>query len=172
MLWKSTMKTASKVLCFVAALIIILLFVWHVTFDNVAVHRNISLAPEVVNKNFRLNYTGSYSMGIEVERKFPHAVLQCLIGIRGPELLDPAVCGYTPAVLKYSWELRCAGRIVQTGTSDKIVGGRYTTDTMEAMFAYFEGKRGDHCQLALSFIQDGSKLSVANPELHIYTELF
>jgi hypothetical protein len=172
MFGKPIMKAASVIVCLVVALIIIVPFAWHVTFDNVAVHRNISLTPGIVNQDFRLNYTGSYSMGIEVERKFPHAVLQCLLGIRGAELLDPAVCKYTPAVLKYSWELSCNGRTVQIGSSDRIVGGGYTTDTIEAEFGSFAGKRGDHCHLALSFLADGSKLSVAKPKLYIHTELF
>jgi hypothetical protein len=164
-------KTANAILRLPAIVILALLILWHFVFDNVAVYRSISLAPGTVNQRFRLNYSGDYRMGIEVERKFRHPVLQCLLGITGTELLDSSVCKDNPAVLKYSWQLTCDGSLIRTGSSDHIDGGAYTTDTMEAQFGTFEGKRGDHCHLALTFLGDASKLSVANPKLRIYIEL-
>lgn len=94
------------------------------------------------------------------------------MGITGPELMNPAACKENPSVLQYTWSLSCNGSTVRTGSSDKIDGGAYTTDTMEAEFASFHGKRGDHCELTLLFLRDGRKLAVANPKLHIYIELF
>lgn len=164
-------KTASVVLGVVAVVILAAPVLWHFVFNNVAVYRNISLVPGTVNQNFRINYSGDYRMGVEVERRFPHPVLQCLLGITGAELLDPSACKDNPTVLKYSWQLTCDGRLIRTGSSDHIDGGAYTSDTMEVEFGNFEGKRGDHCHLALTFLGDASKLSVAKPKLHIYIEL-
>jgi hypothetical protein len=171
-------KTAKRLIYVLIALSVVLLgsfslvpFLRHVTLDNVAVYRGISLAPGTVKQSFRPNYSGYYSMGIEVERKFPHEVLQCLMGITGPELLDPATCKENPAALQYAWSLTCNGRLVQVGSSDKIVGRAYTRDTMEAEFGSFPGRRGDRCQLTLRFLRDGRKLAVADPKLHIYIEL-
>ncbi|MGH9687902.1 MAG: hypothetical protein ACRD5K_12510 [Candidatus Acidiferrales bacterium] len=167
-------RTTKSLICIPIAVIVLLLgvpFLWHATLDNVALYRGISLAPGTVKQSFRLNYSGSYSMGIEVERKFPHAVLQCLVGISGPELLDPGTCKNNPAVLRYTWSLTCDGRLVQVGSSDKIIGGGYTKDTMEAVFGFFDGRRGDRCQLTLRFLQDGRELAVAKPKLKVYIEL-
>jgi hypothetical protein len=167
-------RTAKGLIYILVAVTVVLLgvaFLWHVTLNNVAVYRGISLARGTVKQSFRLNYTGPYSMGIEVQRKFPHALLQCLMGIKGPELLDPATCKENPAVLRYVWSLTCNGRAVQVGSSDKIVGGAYTRETMEAEFGSFDGRRGDRCQLTLRFLRDGRKLAAANPKLKVYIEL-
>jgi hypothetical protein len=110
-------------------------------------------------------------MGIEVRRKFPHPVLQCLLGIKGSELEDSTLCKDNPPVLKYSWMVSCDSGLAQAGTSDKIIGGVYANEAIEVQFGDFAGRRGDHCSLTLNFREDGRKLSGADPRLRIMTEL-
>jgi hypothetical protein len=172
-LWLPAIKKA-VVVVFYALLLCLVLFlvIWHFVLNNEAVYRSISLAPGIVKQDFRLNYSGYYSMGIQVERKFPHRTLQCLLGIS--DFTPKDGCKDTPAVLQYSWTLSCnGGRMTQSGSSEKIIGGAYTKDTMEAEFGGFQGKWGERCRLEMNFFQDArGTLSGANPKLHIYTELF
>jgi len=104
-------------------------------------------------------------MEIEVERKLPHETLQCLLGIR--DYVPEGQCKDIAPVLQFSWKLARDGQTIQTGSSDKIVGGSYTNDSIASEFASFQGKRGQQYTLDLDFLQDGSKLSVANPKLRI-----
>ena len=64
------------------------------------------------------------------------------------------------------------GQTVQSGSSAKIVGGDYANDTVASEFASFDGRRGQQYTLDMDFLQDGSKLSVANPKLRIGVDGF
>jgi hypothetical protein len=145
------------------------LYVWRSHLETTAVHRSISLTPGKVQQDFRLNYSVYYRMGIEAERKLPHETLRCLLGIHD-FFQHKAACKDIPAALKYSWRLSCDGAPIKEGSSEKIDGGAYTNDTIEAEFGSFNGKRGEMCRLELELLQDGSRLSVTNPKLHIYAD--
>ena len=105
-------------------------------------------------------------MEIEVERKFPHETLQCLLGLRD-DIHQEGQCSDMDPVLNFTWKLSSDGQNIQTGSSAKIVGGSYTDATVASEFATFEGKRGKQYTLDMDFLQDGSKLSVANTKLRI-----
>jgi hypothetical protein len=154
----------------IAGLLVAPLFLWYFVLNNVAVYRNISLAPgTVIVQNFHLNYSGYYRMGIQVERKFPHRELQCLLGIN--DWLGPKDC--KDISLRYSWALSCdGGKMTRSGSSEKLdVGGAYARDWMETQFGGFEGKRWERCELKINFLGGGEGLSGASPKLRIYTEL-
>jgi hypothetical protein len=171
--WLPAIRKAVSVIFYAMLLCFLLILVlWHFVLNNEAVYHRISLARGTVRQDFRLNYSGYYRMGIEVERKFPHRTLQCLLGVN--DFMPKDGCKDTPAVLKYFWTLSCeGGRMTESGSSEKIIGGAYTKDTMEVEFGGFQGKWGERCRLAVNFLQDANgTLSVANPKLHIYTELF
>lgn len=140
--------------------------IWHATIRFVPVYKTISLAPGHLRQPFSLNFSSDYVMEIEVERKLPHETLQCLLGVE--DSYTPAgQCKDIPPALDFSWTLILNGQTVLTGSSAKIVGGSYTDATVASEFASFEGKRGQQYTLDMDFLQDGSKLSVANPKLRI-----
>jgi len=144
----------------------ITLSVWHATIHFVPVYRTIALAPGHLRQPFTLNFSGFYVMEIEVERKLPHETLQCLLGVE--DSYTPAgQCRDIPPVLNFSWKLTRDGQTILTGSSAKIVGGAYSDATVASELASFEGKRGQRYTLDMDFLQDGSKLSVANPKLRI-----
>src|SRR6266581_2446344 len=89
-----------------------------------------------------------------------------LLGLQN-SYLQAGQCKDIAPVLNFSWKLTRDGQVVQTGSSAKIVGGSYTDLTVASEFASFEGKRGQQYTLDMDFLQDGSKLSVANPKLRI-----
>jgi hypothetical protein len=75
--------------------------------------------------------------------------------------------------LRYSWDLSCdGGKVKYSGTSDKIIGGAYAGDWMEAQFGGFEAKHWERCQLKINFVDASPLLSSTKPKLNIYTELF
>lgn len=101
-------------------------------------------------------------MEIEVEGKFQHETLQCLLGVED---------SYTPAgsartslqFLNFSWKPTRDGQTILTGSSAKIVGEGYSDATVASEVASFVGKPGQQHTLDIDFLHDGSKLSVANP---------
>jgi len=160
----------TKIGVWVAAIFVVSLLLWYFVLNNVAVYRAIALAPgTTATQNFWVNYSGFYRFGIQAERKFPHRVLQCLLGVN--DWLGVKDCDETR--LKYSWTLSCdGGRAKYSGTSDKILGGAYATEWMETQFGGFEAKRWERCQLKINFIDASPLLSQTNPKLNVYIELF
>jgi hypothetical protein len=130
------------------------------------VYEPISLGVGHIHQDFTTGLGVSYVMGIQVDRKLPFEELQCLMGLRGQSSGKDA-CHGIPAVLDYSWALGCNGRVIRTGSSGKLEGGAYTDETMEAIFGWLDGKRGQECYLDLDFHRDGSGLAKANPRLHV-----
>jgi len=144
----------------------IVFFVWYAHIKTVPVDKPISLSVGHIREPFSLNFTSSdYRMGIEVERKLPHETLQCLLGIK--DYVPEGQCKSIPPVLHFNWTLTQNGRILESGSSDSILGGAYTDATVENQFGSFDGKRGQRYVLDLNILQDGSALSVAKPKLVI-----
>lgn len=159
-----------SVAAILAALFLWRFVLWRFVLNNVAVYGSISLTPgTTVTQDFWANYAGFYTLEIEAQRKFPHAELQCLLGIN--DWLGVKNC--TETRLKYSWALSCdAGKAQYSGTSEKILGGAYATDWIATEFGGFQAKRWERCQLKINFIDASPLLSQTNPRLRIYTELF
>jgi hypothetical protein len=165
MLLPATRKTGSVVFYALLICVFLCLSLWYFVFNTEAVYHSISLAPGTVTQDFRLHYSGYYRMGIHVERKFPHRELQCLLGIN--DWLGPKDCKDAP--LRYSWTLSCGGgRMTKAGSSEKIDGGAYGNNWMETQFGSFDGRRGERCQLKLTFLEGSKLLSDASPKLHVY----
>ena len=143
----------------------ITLSIWKATIHFVPVYEPIALTPGHLQQPFTLNFSGFYVMEIEAERKLPHETLQCLLGLQ--DEVHDGHCRDIASVLQFSWKLTSNGHTIQTGSSAKIIGGSYTDDTVASEFASFKGRRGQQYTLDMDFLQDGSKLSVANPKLRI-----
>jgi hypothetical protein len=110
-------------------------------------------------------------MEIEAERKLPYETLQCLLGVED-SYTPVGQCKDIPPALNFSWRLTRDGQTVSSGSSAKIVGGAYSDATIATEFASFEGKRGEQYTLDMDFPQDGSKLSITHPKLHIGVDAF
>jgi len=165
-----TQSQRTKVVLLLAAIFVVLLFLWYFVLNNVAVNRSISLAPgATVTQDFWVNYSGFYRLGIVAERKYPHEELQCLLGIN--DAYGVKDCAETR--LKYSWILSCSGaKETYSGTSDKIFGGAYATDWIETEFGGFQAKHWERCRLKITFVNGSPLLAEANPKLRVFTELF
>ncbi|HXM09916.1 MAG TPA: hypothetical protein VN946_08235 [Terriglobales bacterium] len=119
--------------------------------------------------NFWVNYSGFYRLGIVADKTLAHYDLKCLLGIN--DAYGVKECNEKR--LKYSWSLSCdGGKAKYSGTSDKILGGAYARDFMEAEFGGFEAKHWERCQLKVNFVDGSPLLAGADPKLHVYTELF
>lgn len=141
--------------------------IWNATIKTVPVEKPISLSVGHVRESFPVNFTADYLMGIEVERKLPHGILQCLLGLDVRDYVPQGQCKNIPSVLRFNWTLAEDGRTVKSGSSDSIIGGGYTDAWVENEFGWFDGRRGRHYTLDLNILHDGSALSVANPKLRI-----
>jgi len=154
--------------------------IWRATLNTVPVKKPISLAVGHLRESFTVNFTGLYTMRIEVERKLPHATIQCLLGIS--DYVPEGQCNNIAPVLKLTWALTHDGQAVKTwttrmytpnglteriGSSSEHVAAAYTNDTVAAEFAYFEARRGERYTLNMDILEDGSALSVTNPKLRI-----
>ncbi|MGA9393309.1 MAG: hypothetical protein WBV69_22965 [Candidatus Sulfotelmatobacter sp.] len=143
----------------------VLFAIWRSTLNTVPVEKPISLSVGHTRETFAVNFTGTYRLEIEAERKLPHATLQCLLGIR--DYIPEGQCKNIPPVLRFDWVLTEDGKTVKAGSSDSSVGGVFTDATVANQFAWLDGKRGHHYTIDLSVLQDGSELSIANPKLRI-----
>jgi hypothetical protein len=141
------------------------LSIWRATLNDVPVHRPISLSVGHVRQPFKVNFTGTYTMRVEVERKLPHRTIQCLMGIR--DYVPKGECRNIAPVLNFNWTLTQDGRTLESGSSTSATSGAYTNDSVAEQFAWFQGKRGGHYVLDMDILEDGSALSVANPNLRI-----
>jgi hypothetical protein len=141
------------------------LSIWRATLNTVPVYKPVSLSVGHLRQSFKVNFSGTYTMRIEVERKLPHRTIQCLMGIR--DYVPEGECRNITPVLNFTWTLTQDGRTLKSGSSTSATGGAYTNDTVADQFAGFEGKRGQHYTLDMDILEDGSTLSVANPKLRI-----
>jgi len=141
------------------------LSIWHATLNTIPVYKPVPLSVGHIRQSFRVNFSGTYTMRIEVERKLPHRTIQCLMGIR--DYVPEGECKNITPVLNFTWTLAQDGRTLESGSSASATGGAYTTDTVADQFAWFEGKRGHSYILDMDILEDGSALSVANPKLRV-----
>ena len=144
---------------------LLVLGVWRATLNTVPVSKPVSLSVGHVSQPFTVNFTGSYTIRIEAERKLPHETLQCLLGIR--DYVPEGQCKNIAPALNISWTLLQDGQTIKTGSSGTAVGGAYTNDTVANELGWFDGKRGHHYVLDMDVLADGSALSVAKPKLRI-----
>jgi hypothetical protein len=144
---------------------LLVLGIWRATLDTVPVSRPVSLSVGHVRQPFTVNFTGSYTIRIEAERKLPHETLQCLLGIR--DYVPEEQCKNIAPALNITWTLLQDGQTIKTGSSATAVGGAYGNYTVANQLAWFDGKRGHHYVLDMDVLADGSALSVAKPKLRI-----
>lgn len=124
------------------------------------VDQPIPLKPGQVHKDFNVHVRTDYKMEIEVDRKFPHHQLQCMIGL-APYGQDSSACDGIPVVLDYSWVLNCDGHS-KSGSSDKNEGGDYGGTTMAVIFGWLDGVHSRECTLDLDMLRNATQLAVAN----------
>ncbi len=144
-----------------------ILSLWRATLNTVPVLKPISLSVGHIRQPFTVNFTGTYTVRIEVERKLPFETLQCLMGVGVRERLPEGQCKNIPAVLSASWTLTDSGQIIKAGTSATADGGAYANDSIADELGWFEGKRGHHYVLDMDILQDGSALTITNPKLRV-----
>ena len=100
---------------------LLVLGVWRATLNTVPVSKPVSLSVGHVSQPFTVNFTGSYTIRIEAERKLPHETLQCLLGIR--DYVPEGQCKNIAPALNISWTLLQDGQTIKTGSSGTAVGG-------------------------------------------------
>jgi hypothetical protein len=122
-------------------------------------------AGEVKTPEFRIYESQFYNIGIEVKRRLPLEVLNCMLGIStGP--LDPTNCGKRP-LLQADWRLWSNGEIVGQGSSESHRGGGWGNDNVECVFGNFRGERGKKYVLVVNFEGDGASLAITDPHLKV-----
>ena len=146
---------------------VLILSLWRATLNTIPVLKPISLSVGQITQPFMVNFTGTYTVRIEAERKLPFETLQCLLGLGVQERLPEGQCNNIPAVLNASWTLTESGQIIKAGTSATADGGAYANDSIANELGWFEGKRGHHYVLEMNILQDGSALAVTNPKLRV-----
>lgn len=146
---------------------VLILSLWRATLNTIPVLTPISLSGGHIAKSFTINFTGTYTVRIEVERKLPFDTLQCLLGVGAQEALPEGQCKNIPTALNASWTVTENGQIIKAGASATADGGVYANDSIANELGWFEGKRGHHYVLDMNILQDGSALAVTNPKLRV-----
>src|SRR5579864_210627 len=82
---------------------LLVLGIWRATLDTVPVSKPVSLSVGHVRQPFTINFTGSYTIRIEAERKLPHETLQCLLGIH--DYVPEGQCKNIAPALNITWTL-------------------------------------------------------------------
>jgi len=144
---------------------LLVLGIWRATLNTVPVSKPVSLTVGKLRQPFTVNFSGSYTIRIEAERKLPHETLQCFLGIR--DYVPEGQCKNIAPALNITWTLTQDCQTIKTGSSATAVGGAYTNNTVANQFGWFDGKRGDNYVLEIDILKDGSALSIANPKLKV-----
>jgi len=118
---------------------------------------------------FTPNVTGHYSLQIEVPRKFPDAVANCLLGVSGARMMDnyPDGCGRTRSVVLVAWMLRGNGNIIVRSATTQRCSGGWSADSIDCIFALLSLSSGKTYSLSVDFQTDGRRLDVTNPRLQL-----
>ena len=109
---------------------VLILSLWRATLNTIPVLKPISLSVGHITQPFTVNFTGTYTVRIEADRKLPFETLQCLLGVGLQERLPEGQCKKIPAVLNASWTLTESGQIIKAGTSPTADGGVYANDSI------------------------------------------
>ena len=116
-------------------------------------------AGRVRTAEFQINVESTYSIGIAVEQSPDYEETRCLLGIDQ--------CQGNPSVLRASWSVSRAGRVLVGGMSDSEHGEFWTGWGPGRVLGSFHADRG-HYILDLNVLQDGSRLNARAPYLAIF----
>jgi hypothetical protein len=142
---------------------------WLTTRTNVPVNMPISMSiGRVQTPFFKLNRDAPYDIEIEVQKKIPFDVLNCLLGTAmAPTSTELTECPNQPSVVKIAWVLESEGQIVSTGSTDTYRRGAWGNYSVARELGYFQGKKGQRYVLNLEVLTDGTALLPGNPRLKV-----
>lgn len=142
---------------------------WSCTRTDVPVDLPISMAiGHVHTSEFKVNRNAPYDIELEVQKKIPFDLLNCLLGTSmAATSTDLQECPDRPSVVRMSWVLKSNGHVVARGSTDDHRVGAWAGDTISRDLGYFQTQSGRPYVLDVDVLKDGSALGPGNPRLKV-----
>ena len=161
---RSSLRLTFGCICIVSGLLLWIPYHrWLSTRSSCPVSVPMSLSIGYVRTStFSINMTRRYVIAIEVKRRLPLSILNCMLGISvGPAGQNHCV---EEPLIQANWVLWNDGRIVDHGYSDNDRDGGWG-DTIERDIGVFNAEEGKRYVLVINVTKDGAPLAAADPHL-------
>jgi len=117
---------------------------------------------------FKINLSATYVIDIEVEKKIPFEVLNCLLGTSMAATSTTfQECPDRPSVVKASWVLTSEGHVEAHGSSEDYRSAGWRNDSISREIGSFHAQSGRRYVLDVDVLADGSALRPGNPRLKV-----
>lgn len=126
-----------------------------------------------VTKDFRIEYDGQmYVMAVQFDQSVSNDTARCLLGATKSERYPDLDCAKIAPLLKFSWELRCDGRVGGSGSSSEMGSVSRARGGPRVMIVGFPASKKHRYEAMLKFDRNADDLTVSPPRVQIEPDAF